>query len=179
MIVETTSVVSVEVTESPCCSAPPPPPTELQTVRMQLRIVTALFLSQVMFSLADPAVYILSVPTSFYFKVSTAIGNPPLLASCFIAAALALLPYLIVQFVHPPPWVRHVCAKLACFGLFGAGALWIFVADFIKAWDVPTIAGVFTRLGIGCVLASVCLAVVINAHHARLRGIAKKLGGLK
>lgn len=152
---------------------------ELQTLRMQIRIVTALFLSTVMFSLIDPAIYILAVKSSFYHRVGTALGKPPLLAAGYIAAALSLLPYFVAQLTYPAIWVRHACAKLACFGLFGAGALWLFVAWFARDWNVAPVVGVFVRLGLGSVLASVCLGIVINAHHARLRNITQKLGGLK
>jgi hypothetical protein len=140
--------------------------TELSHTRIQVRVIKALLLSSMFFQLTDPAVYILTVETSFYHRLAIALGHPPVLAAAFIVPALALLPHLVAQ-IYPAFLTTRVTAKIACFGLFAAGAQWIFISSYIWNWDVVSIAGVFLRLGAGCIIFSLSIALSLNAELAR------------
>jgi hypothetical protein len=140
--------------------------TELSHTQIQVRALMALLLISIFFQLVDPAVYILTVDTSFYHKLALALGHPNVLAMTFCLPALALLPHLVAQ-VRPAWLTPRRTAKLACFGLFAAGAQWIFLSSYIWHWDVPSIAGVFLRLGIGCIIFSLSIALALNAELAR------------
>jgi hypothetical protein len=140
--------------------------TELDHVRLHVRTLTALLLVSMFFQLVDPAIYILTIDGSFYHKLALALGQPLVLAATFCLPALALLPHVVSQ-IRPNWLAPRRTGKLACFGLFGAGAQWIFLSSYIWHWDVPSIAGVFLRLGIGCIIFSLSIALALNAELAR------------
>lgn len=137
---------------------------ELSMLRIQLRIVTALLLATISFSLLDPAVYIMTIDSSMYSKIGRALHNPLALAACFVACSVSLMPYMLVQMFFPFYEKKRQCAKLACFGLFAAGALWLFLGWYIWDWDVQTVSAVFCRLGVGAVLFSLTIALSLNAE---------------
>lgn len=141
--------------------------TELQHARIQIRVLTALLLGNICFQLIDPAIYILTVETSFYHRVALSLHYPVLLAGCFCAFAGTLVPHIFVQVLHPLWLDPRSTARVACFGLFGAGLLWVFLAWHTWGWDVPSISGVFIRIGIGCMGFSLAIAVSLNAELAR------------
>jgi hypothetical protein len=123
--------------------------TELQHARLQIRVLTALLLGNICFQLIDPAIYILTVESSFF------------------ALAGTLVPHIVFQVLRPS-WLDHRnTARVACFGLFGAGLLWVFLAWHTWGWDVQTISGVFIRIGVGCMGFSLAIAVSLNAELAR------------
>jgi hypothetical protein len=141
--------------------------TELQHARLQIRVLTALLLGNICFQLIDPAIYILTVESSFYHRVALSLRYPLVLATCFFALAGTLVPHIVFQVLRPS-WLDHRnTARVACFGLFGAGLLWVFLAWHTWGWDVQTISGVFIRIGVGCMGFSLAIAVSLNAELAR------------
>lgn len=141
--------------------------TELRHVQTQLRIVLALLLSTMFFALVDPGIYILTLPNSLYGKIGLALQHPVVLAGSFFLIACSLIPFFVVQIFFPQSKGRRASAKLAVFGLFAAGLQWIFLSWFIWNWDVPSLAAVFIRLGIGAIAFSVALALSLNHELMR------------
>lgn len=141
--------------------------TELQHAQVQLRLVASLLACTLFFEMVDPAMMILQVPTSVLSRVAVMTHQPELLAGLFLACAVAVLPYAVMQLLCPDHPRRRDLTKLACAALAGAGLLWICMAYTARLTDFPYVVGVFLRTGVGAFLFALTLALSLNCELAR------------
>lgn len=136
------------------------------------RALMSLVLGNIFFQIVDPALYAYGVPTSFYYKLGSVLYSPAVLALSFLVLASTLIPHLVVE-IFQPSWLNpRTTAKVACYGLLATGVQWMGLAYYIWEWDVPIIAVVFVRLGVGCLFFSLVLGLVLNRDLGRRqRGI--------
>lgn len=142
--------------------------TELQHAEVQLRVVTFLLASSMLFDLLDPALFIFTVPTSLIYRIAHLVHAPEAVGMVYAVLGALLLPYLVMQAVCPHCPGRRAVTRLACFTLLLAALLWFFLAWMARDLDLGgPVAGVYLRTGLGACGFSFALALSLNAEQAR------------
>lgn len=140
---------------------------ELRHTQLHVRILSFLLSCSMLFDLLDPALFILTVPTSIVHKIANLVQAPEVLGATFIILAVFLLPFLLMQIFCPNCPARRDVTRLACFGLLAAGVLWMFLAWMTRNMDIGPVTGVYLRTGLGAFGFSFCLALSLNSEQAR------------
>lgn len=118
-----------------------------------LSIVLALDMIQ---NMVSPAVWILGASVSIVAKVARLASYPDSIAWAWLAMSALMLPYLATQLSGR---TCMVCTRMACWGLCGGGALWMFLAWLGRNLDYPALISLF---GFNC-LISIAMGAVLAA----------------
>lgn len=131
-----------------------------------LSIVLALDMFQ---NMVSPAVWILGASGSIVAKVARLATYPDSIAWGWLIMAALMLPFMLAQITGSS---NRLCTRLACLGLCGGGALWMFVAWLGRNLDYPSLIWLF---GFNCFISiamGVVLALSINDQQKRDAGAA-------
>lgn len=142
--------------------------TELQHTVAQLRLLAALLAGSMIFGLLDPAILLLAQTDSALYRVAcaTSIGAHAL-ALLFVGLAVALTPFLAVQF---GAWrrSRRAVVKVTCLVLVLVALVWMFLSWRSSHLQLGVaVEIVFGRNALGALLFAVGLAFSLNAELLR------------
>lgn len=141
--------------------------TEMQHQEIQHRIVSVLLAGMMLFDFIDPAVLILSVPSSVIGRIGHMTQEANFIAFSFLTLASLLLPYVFMTVFCPRHPMRRDCTRVACLALAGAGVLWFLMAWTARNTEFPYVMSIFLRSGLGAMLFSLSLALSLNNELAR------------
>ena len=109
--------------------------TNLRRLYATIRSLSVLVSFQIMTDFISPALWVLYEPTSVISKVATLASSPTALAVVWIASALAVFPFMVMQVFMPTCRYRRVVMKMANFGMIGGALVWVFMSFLSRNLD--------------------------------------------
>lgn len=136
--------------------------SRLETLVRMLSVLLALDMAK---NFVSPALWIVGEVTSVIGRTAMLASFPNSLAYGWLAAALLVAPYVLVQVFFPAHTIKRRATKLACRGLALGGVLWVYLAYLSKNLDYPYATGLFTLNGIASVALAAVLAYGLNSDQ--------------
>ena len=121
-----------------------------------LSIVLALDMIQ---NMASPAFWIWGASSSVVANVSRLSSYPAVMPWLWLLLACTVLPFTVSQLRG---YTCLLCTRLACWGLYGGGLLWVFYAWVGRNLDYPSLVMLFGFNGFISIAMAVVLAASIN-----------------
>ena len=103
----------------------------LQALARYLYVMLCL---ELMVDFVSPAMWVLTENGSVIGRIAN-LSSPPLLAVCWLIAASAIVPFLVMQLWWPCCHYRRLIIKLASYGLILGALTWVFIAFLARNLD--------------------------------------------
>lgn len=140
---------------------------ELRHFHEQWRLLTVLLCLNLIFSLTDPALLILSEQHSLIKTIAQLTGAGTIVALAFVGCCLAMVPLLAAGAFAPPGKYERTTVRVACLGLGASAVVWLLLAYLCRNLDAGPLVSIFLRNG-GLNLAfAAALAKSINNRQIR------------
>jgi hypothetical protein len=128
-----------------------------QSAERLTRLLSIVLAFDMIQGMVSPAVWILGASGSVVSKVSSLATYPDALAWAWLVMAALVLPFMATQICGR---TCRRCIRLACFGLCGGGALWLFLAWLGRNLDYTALTVLF---GFNCMVSVGMAAVLANS----------------
>lgn len=140
------------------------------------RCFSAVAAFQVLMTFISPALWILTTPQSIMARVANLAYSSELLGACWLAAAVLVLPYVVMQFVWPDYEHRRIVTKICNYGNITGGLIWFFMAFIARNLDYEYIIFNFLINGICSIILAAMLADGLNDSQLELPQYQNKVG---
>ncbi|MGJ7544641.1 hypothetical protein [Variovorax sp. LT1R16] len=136
--------------------------------RAEVRSLSFIVMSFLLYQLVEPGVYIVFVRDSITHKVAGLTYAPLLAAGYFISAAL-VLPHLLALAFAPGLLACRAPRKLAAVGAFMGAILWGTLALLSAPLDFDWVTPVYIARAMFDLWIAVLMGISLNAQQARLK----------
>lgn len=123
---------------------------------------------QVLMTFISPAMWIFTSPQSILARVSQLACSSTALGWCWIIAGACVVPFIVMQLVHPTYKHRRIVTKISNAGSLFGGLTWFFIAFIARNLDYEFIVLNFLINGIGAFVMAALLADGLNDEQLEL-----------
>ena len=147
-----------------------------QCTSHKARCFSAVAAFQVLMTFISPALWILTTPQSIMARVANLAYSSELLGACWLAAAVLVLPFVVMQVGWPDYEHHRIVTKICNYGNITGGLIWFFMAFIARNLDYDYIILNFLFNGIGSIALAALLADGLNDTQVELPVFRKKVG---
>lgn len=135
--------------------------------RSEVRVYASIITGATIWSLLQPAVYILWVPSSPLARVCALTGHATVVAVLFLAMVAALLPHLAVLIGLPTHLGSKLPRKMAAGAMVAAGITWGLLATVAAPLDMALVPSTYWVSALGYMLVGGAFGYSLNAQQAQ------------
>ena len=109
--------------------------THIERLKEAPRWLSVLVSFQIMSDFISPALWVLNERVSVISNIARLATNPTALALCWLAAAVMVLPFVLLQLFAPECHYRRTVIKIANYGIILGALVWVFMAFLARNLD--------------------------------------------
>jgi hypothetical protein len=105
-------------------------------------------------------------------RIGSLSSSPRVFAYAWMALALLVLPFFVLQVTGWGKACRRILTRLALWALLCSGVFWTYLAFLSKNLDYASVTSIFLLHGTTCIAMAAILAYGLNAAQLQRMGVA-------